>query len=55
MSISVRAGAAFDSQALTRDEGSNMICDLWATLTKILPFPERDVLTVFGLGPTMFA
>jgi hypothetical protein len=43
------------AKSLTRDEGSNMICDLWATLTKILPFPERDVLTVFGLGPTMFA
>jgi hypothetical protein len=30
-------------------------CGLWATLTEILILPKRDALTVFGLGPTMYA
>ena len=54
VSFVVEPGRRSAAKSLTLDEGSNMICDLWATLTKILPFPERDVLTVFGLGPTMF-
>jgi hypothetical protein len=35
-------------------EGRSTICDLWATLTKILLFPKPDALTVFGPGPKMF-